>query len=94
MDTAAKQDQVLYVFDLRETVVESATRDIVTFGGLMATAWFLNTQIAPSAWLNAALAITWILWIGGKGILRKKRMTSAEARAWLDDHYPLTPETR
>ena len=46
----------LFVKGGRESIVLSVVRDSLSFGMLIATAWVLNTQMPPSAWLNAALA--------------------------------------
>ena len=81
-------EKTLYIYDMRQSVWKSYARDFGSFGGLIATAIALNTYISPSAWLNAALAICWILWLAGLGAVRKVRMTPDEARAWLEREYP------
>lgn len=89
------QSEMVVIIDERESVVASAAKDVLSFGGLIATAWVLNTQMPPSGWLNAALAISWMLWLAGKGATRTKKMTIEQARAHLDDLTPLptTQET-
>ena len=77
----------IVIIDTRESLLLSWSRDVVSFGGLIGTAYALNTLMPPSGWLNAALAICWILWLAGKGANRKSRMTVAEVRAWLDNQH-------
>lgn len=84
-------EPMIIVYDARESVVQSISRDLMTFGGLVGSAIVLNTEMPPSGWINAALAICWILWMFGRATARKMRKTPAEARAWLDQEYP-TPE--
>lgn len=89
-----KPTRTLYVMDEREPVYLSWFRDAVSFGGLIATAYALNALIPPSAWLNAALAISWILWLAGKGLKRRMTMTPQAAREWLDAEYlPHSPSS-
>jgi hypothetical protein len=71
--------EMVVIIDGRESLITSAGRDLVTFGGLVVTAWVLNTQMPPSGWLNAALAISWFLWLAGKSASHTKRMTVDQA---------------
>ena len=71
----------------REPLWLSVSRDTYSFGALGGTAWFLNTQIPPSGWLNAGLAIAWLLWMLGRGTVEK--LSPAQARQWLDEHHPV-----
>jgi hypothetical protein len=87
-DAASIPNTTLYIFDEREPVWKSAARDAISFGGLVGSAIALNTLMPPSAWLNAALAICWILWLAGKGLKRRMTKTPAEAMAWLRSEYP------
>jgi hypothetical protein len=87
-EVSAADKPTLFVYDEREPVWLSGARDAISFGGFIATAVALNRLIHPSAWLNAALAIAWILWLAGKGIKRRMTKTPSEARAWLDEQYP------
>lgn len=80
--------KTIVVIDPREHVIASSLRDIVSFGGLIGSAYALNALMPPSGWLNAALAISWILWLASKGARRAMKMTPEEARAWLDDQHP------
>lgn len=80
---------IIKLIDARETVLQSATKDAISFGGLIGTAWFLNTQIEPSGWLNAALGISWILWMAGKGTITKH--TPQSAREKIDELDVLRP---
>lgn len=78
----------LFIYDQRENVVLSWLRDTFSFGCLCGAAWFVNTQMPPSGWINMTVAFVWITWIIGKGAKRKLLKTPTEARAWLDKNYP------
>lgn len=80
-------DNTVIVVDGREGVITSWARDTFSFGGLVGSAIALNVLMPPSGWINAALAIAWILWMAGKGASRRMRMTPDEARKWLDDNH-------
>jgi hypothetical protein len=80
--------ETLYVFDEREPVWKSAVKDAISFGWLMGAALVLNTLMPPSGWINAAVAISWILWLAGKGLKLRMTKTPAEAMAWLREQYP------
>lgn len=82
----SKSEKFIVIVDARESVVRSWLRDGVSFGGLIASAYAINALIPPSGWLNAALGLTWIMWLAGKGASRKHKMTPDEAYAWLDQH--------
>lgn len=71
-----------------ESYLLSLARDITSTGFIVGGAWFVNTQMPPSAWINAALAIAWMLWMMGRSTVTK--LTAVEARAWLDEHHPIT----
>lgn len=77
----ADAPKVIYI-NGSESVWLSACRDTVTFGALCATAWFLNTQMPPSGWINAVLAISWFLWILGRST--RLVMTPDQVRELLD----------
>ena len=64
-----------------ESIALSAYRDAVTFGALCGSAWFLNTQMPPSGWLNATLGVAWFLWVLGRS--KRHIMTPAQAREHL-----------
>lgn len=84
----SEDKETIYVIRGDEPVFVSWMRDSVSFGGLMLTAWFLNTQMRPSGWINFALAIAWILWLLGRGARQRMNKTPAEIRQWLDEKYP------
>lgn len=72
-----------------ENVLKSWAKDFVTFGGLVATAWFVNAYCNSSGWLNFTVSIAWILWVFGRAQRHKHQMAPAELREWLDENYPL-----
>ncbi len=74
--------ETIVIIDGRESVVASWARDAVTFGGLVGTAYALNVLMPPSGWLNAALAVCWMLWMFGKAAnsVSKLRLTPEQAR--------------
>lgn len=74
---------VITIIDRPETLLLSWGRDAVSFGGLIGTAYALNVFMPPSGWLNSALGIAWILWMFSKSSQIAKRMTVAEAQAYL-----------
>lgn len=80
--------ETIIVVDGVERPLTSLFRNANSFGSLMLTAWFLNTVIPPSGWLNAALGIVWVLWLLGKSAGLRMKMTPEQARAWLDERYP------
>lgn len=65
-----------------EGVALSAYRDAISFGAICASAWFLNTQMPPSEWLNAALAFAWFFWMVGRS--QRLIMTPEQAREHLE----------
>lgn len=69
-----------------EPYLLSLARDATSTGLLIGGAWVLNTQMPPSGWINAALAVVWILWMVGRSTVTK--LTAAEARQWLDENHP------
>ena len=81
-------EKTLFIVDRREPVWKSWASDAFTFSGLIGTALALNTLMPPSGWLNAAIAICWILWLLSKSCFRKVEKTPEQARAWLDAEYP------
>lgn len=85
------EKKVIFV-ERNEPVILSWARDCLTFGALIGTALALNTMMEPSGWLNACLGIAWMLWLIGRGEVRKHTMSPAEARNWLDKNYPDTPD--
>lgn len=82
----ATKPKMVILIDNRESVALSWARDAVSFGGLFACAYGLNVLMPPSGWLNAALGISWILWLAGKATSRSKQMTFDEIREWVADH--------
>ncbi len=66
----------IIVFDATESLLVSWGRDVVSFGCFIGAAWFVNTQIAPSGWLNFVLAVTWFMSLTGRRI---GRMTPEQA---------------
>lgn len=82
--TDAPKRHLVTIIDARETIAKSAFRDGVSFGGLIATAYALNVLMPPSGWLNAALGISWILWLLGKASKRSYSGDAKGARAFLD----------
>ena len=90
MAVVSAQDKppLLIVYDEREAVWKSWARDCFSFGWLIAAAFVLNRYMPPSGWLNAALAISWILWLAGKGLKRRMEKTPAEAIAWIREQFP------
>jgi len=86
--TTKPNPHTLFVYDARENVVLSWLRDSVSFAILCGAAWFVNTQMPPSGWINATVCILWMIWMVGKGQKRKVMKTPDEARQWLDDNFP------
>jgi hypothetical protein len=84
----SERPKVLYIMDRREPLWLSTARDTVSFGMLLGTAVAANTLMPPSAWINAAIGISWMLWLLGKGEIRKQQMDANQARTWLDENYP------
>ena len=87
-NVATKKNKGLYIVDERAPVLLSWLRDGFSFGSLAATAWFVNTQMPPSGWVNFMVCALWLLWMIGKGQRHKVEMTAQEAREWLDENYP------
>ena len=82
---SAKTDDVtIILIDGREGVLKSWARDAVSFGGLIGTAYALNTLMPPSGWLNCGLALAWLLWMAGKAAAHRMRFTLPDAIAKLE----------
>jgi hypothetical protein len=79
---------VLYVHDDRQSVAVCVMRDAISFGFLVGSAVALNRLMPPSAWINAALAIAWMLWLAGRSFQLNKQMTPAQAVEWLRAEFP------
>lgn len=84
----ADKPETLFIYDTRENVAMSWLRDGFSFGCLCFAAWFVNTQMPPSGWINMMVAFVWIIWMIGKGAKRKMLKSPTEARAWLDENFP------
>jgi hypothetical protein len=82
------------VIIIREGVLESWARDAVTFGALAGASYFINVYAGGSGWLNFTLAIAWFAWVAGRGAAHRIKRSPAEARAWLDEHFPVDPVSR
>lgn len=78
---SAPEKEFIYV-QSEESIALSAYRDAITFGAICGSAWFLNTQMPPSGWLNAALAAAWFLWMLGRS--KRHIMTPEQCREHLD----------
>jgi hypothetical protein len=71
--------------DAHENVIMSWLRDTYTFGVLCFTAWFANTQMPPSGWINALVAIIWVLWMLTKSSSICRPITAAQAKDMLEE---------
>lgn len=83
-----KAPKTIFVIDAREPVLRSWMRDGVSFAVLCASAWFANTQMPPSGWINFMICLIWFTWMVGKANRHRTHMSADEARAWLDKNYP------
>lgn len=82
-----------YIVDAAEPVFVSWMRDIVSFGMLAATTWFVNAVVPSSGWINFIIALTWFLWMLGRSMRHRQEKTAAQMREWLDEHYPHADES-
>lgn len=85
--------ETLFVVDARESVWLSWARDTYSFGAIAAAAWFANTQMPASGWINFAIAVVWVLWMFGKATNLAAKKTPGEARQWLDETFPQETST-
>jgi hypothetical protein len=76
------------VIMVRERVWESWAKDVISAACLIAMMWFNANYCGGSAWIYAVIAVVWFLWLLGKASKNLVKLTPAEARAWLDKHFP------
>lgn len=76
---------------LREGVLKSWLSDTFTFAMLAGLPWLNHNYLGGSAWIYAAIAFAWFVSIIARasGLRSRSAMTPVEARAWLDQHYPV-----
>lgn len=88
--TDAKPTPVIWV--LREGAWQSVVSDLFTLGMLGALPWFNYRYCGGSAWIYAAIAIGWFVGIIARasGKTKDARLSPAEARAYLDKHFPIS----
>jgi hypothetical protein len=73
---------------VRERVWESWARDTYSLLVLIGAMWFNANYCGGSGWIYAVTALLWFVWLLGKASKHRREMTSAEARAWLDENFP------
>lgn len=70
---------------VHENMVKSWARDAVTFGCFCGVTLALNTLMAPSGFINFAIAVSFLLWVFGKQAFERVQVDSlAEARRFLE----------
>lgn len=76
---------------VREGLVSSILSDGLTLAILGFLPWANHTFSGGSAWIYAAIAIGWFVSIVSRANNMKAEgtMSPAQARAWLDQHYPV-----
>lgn len=84
----SEKPKTLFIVDRREPVLLPWLRDGFSFAALAVVAWFTNTQMPPSGWINFMVCALWLLWMIGRGQQHKWEVDADQARAWLDENYP------
>lgn len=82
-----------HIVIIHETVRESWSRDAGTFVMLLAL-WGVGRFFGSEALSSAGmlLGILWLIVVGARDLSNTKRMTPAQARAWLDAKFPEAPK--
>jgi hypothetical protein len=79
---------------LREGVIQSIVKDTYTLGLLAALPWFNYRYCGGSGWIFFAIAFAWFIVMCSRasGEKAKATKTPEQARAWLDEQYPVEPQ--
>jgi hypothetical protein len=58
-----------------ESVIQSWARDIGTFGSLAAITYANHHYLGGSAWIYAAIAFSWLIWVTAKATRKAQQHT-------------------
>lgn len=79
---SAKQNEVVI---LRESVLASWAKDLVTFALFAGTMYFNHKVLSGNGWVDVLLLLMVIFWLAGLQSSRAFRGTRAEAINWLQE---------
>lgn len=73
------------VIILRESVIGSWAKDIVTFGMFVGTMYFNHKVLDGNGWIDAIMLLLVIMWLSGLKSSQVFRGNRTDAVAWLQE---------